>query len=416
MGSWLGWLSSWFRRRRVRDVAGLSDAAVGPDAATRREMVDTSGQPLKPGHRRRALRDPRLLPKPGQRHWFSRKKLKVMARGEADRLFAETLRTRDRNVRDLLADVPQLQRLGLPVWQAEQDVAKALELTVGQLRHYSIHRARETACHYVMFAVAKRAGGQRIIHAPKRRLKAIQRRLHDLLVSKLPVSEFAHGFRRGRSVASNASPHVGKAVVLKLDIADCFPSLHFGRVRGMLLAYGYSYPVAQTLAVLMTEPPRQPVEVDGKLYQVPVGSRVCVQGAPTSPGLCNALLRRLDHRLAGLARKYGYAYTRYADDLTFSGDDLSRVKALLRVATRIVGEEGLRLNGAKTRVMRRGQRQRVTGVVVNQQIGLSRQERRKLRAALHQQKHAPDASRAKRLEGKLAYLRMLNPAQAERLV
>jgi retron-type reverse transcriptase len=168
----------------------------------------------------------------------------------------------------------------------------------------------------------------------------------------------------------------------------------------------------------MTEPPRQPVEVEGKLYHVPVGPRVCVQGAPTSPGLCNALLRRLDHRLAGLARKHGFDYTRYADDLTFSGDDVAKVKLLITIAARIAHDEGLPLNRRKTRVLRAGQHQTVTGVTVNQTAGLSRQERRRLRAALHQESlsETRDPVVARKLRGKLAYLHMLNPAQAEALM
>jgi RNA-directed DNA polymerase len=189
-------------------------------------------------------------------------------------------------------------------------------------------------------------------------------------------------------------------------------------VRGLLIGYGYSYPVAQVLAVLMTEPPRQPVEVDGKLYHVPVGPRVCVQGAPTSPGLCNAVLRRLDYRLDGLARKHGYDFTRYADDLTFSGHDPAKIKLIISIAGRIAGDEGLPLNRAKTRVRRAGQRQAVTGVTVNKVAGLSRQERRRLRAALHRQARSPspDPLVHRHLQGKLAYLRMLNPNQAEQLI
>ncbi len=253
------------------------------------------------------------------------KKPKILDRNEADRLFSTTFRTRDRNVRDLAADLDQLERYELPTWESEQDLAEALGIDVGALRHYSIHRCCETSPHYVTFAVPKRGGGRRLIHAPKRRLKAIQRKLHELLVSRLPMSEAAHGFRTGHSVATNAVPHVGKAIVIKLDLKDCFPSIHFGRVRGLLISLGYGYPVATTLAVLMTEPPRQPVELNGKVVHVPVGPRVCVQGAPTSPGICNAILLRLDRRLAGLARKHGYAYTRYADDLTFSGDNPEKV-------------------------------------------------------------------------------------------
>jgi retron-type reverse transcriptase len=395
----------------------MTDYAVGKDAATHEEVVDTSGKPLKPGNRRRALRDERLLPKPKPAGTgWGRKKPKVMHQEEADRLFSETLRTRDRNIRDLVADVEQLRRLGLPLWTTEEDVAAALGLSLKKLRHYSIHRQRDAIAHYLTFAIPKRSGGQRLIHAPKKRLKAIQRNLHNQLVSKLPVSPFAHGFRLRHSIATNAAPHVGKAVVIKLDIADCFPNIHFGRVRGLLIAYGYSYPVAQALAVLMTESPRQPVEIDDRVYHVPVGSRICVQGAPTSPGLCNAILRRLDHRLGGLARKHGFAYTRYADDLTLSGQETAKVKLLITIAARIAREEGLPLNRKKTRVLRAGQRQSVTGVIVNKTAGLSRQERRRIRAALHQQRKTPDSAKARQLRGKTAYVRMLNPAQAEALI
>lgn len=413
------WLRSLVVRRPiVRDVSGLTSHAVGSDASTKQEHISVDGGPLRPGSLRRAIRDPRLLPKakPTKLTW-GQKKQRVLSRDEADRLFSTTLRTRDRTIRDLAADVEQIDRYGLPRWLNETDVATALGLTVKQLRHYSIHRPRELTPHYVTYGIPKRSGGRRLIHAPKRRLKAIQRKLHELLIRRLPVSPFAHGFQAGRSVASNAAPHVGKRVVIKLDLADCFPTIHFGRVRSLLIGYGYSYPVAQTLAVVMTEPPRQPVEIDGKLYHVPTGPRVCVQGAPTSPGICNAVLRRLDYRLAGLAKRYGFAFTRYADDLTFSGDDVTAVKVIITVTSRIVREEGFAVNRDKTRVMRAGRRQAVTGVTVNQTAGLSRKERRRLRAALHRRQHAAevDAARDRQLAGKLAYLRMINPAQADAL-
>jgi hypothetical protein len=132
--------------------------------------------------------------------------------------------------------------------------------------------------------------------------------------------------------------------------------------------------------------------------------------------LCNAIALRLDRRLAGLARALGFAYTRYADDLTFSGNRPGRVSALREKATRIIGEEGFAVNEAKTRVQRKGGCQRVTGVVVNQELGLSRQERRRLRAMIHQLRvGTADPARVAQLRGKLGYLAMLNPKQAEAL-
>jgi retron-type reverse transcriptase len=165
----------------------------------------------------------------------------------------------------------------------------------------------------------------------------------------------------------------------------------------------------------MTEAERQPVAVDGQVYQVPVGSRHCVQGAPTSPGLCNAVLMKLDRRLAGLAKRYGFAYTRYADDLTFSGDDQTKVLKLMHVCRQIVREEGFEANHAKSRIARQGGRQVVTGVTVNKTLGLSRKERRKLRAAVHQASKANEP-RSPRLNGKLAYLHMLNAEQGRAIV
>ena len=330
----------------TRDTSGL-DADSGRSIEVAEE-IDTSGGPLKPNHLRRSLRDPRLLPKAQpkvdpKRFWKRPERKRVMSADEANRLFSRALRTRDRRLRDLAIDEEQLQRYGLPVWRGEEDVARALDLSVSQLRHYSIHRDRETTPHYVTFAVPKRRGGARLIHAPKRRLKAIQRQLLAQLVCRLPVSDSAHGFREQRSVGSNAQPHVGKQVVVKFDLRDCFPTIHFGRVRGLLIAYGYSYPVATALSVLMTEAPRQPVLAEGKTYHVPVGPRVCVQGAPTSPGLCNAVLVRLDRRLAGLASRLGADYTRYADDLTISGNR-NIVGTLLKAVPSIVVDEGFEVH------------------------------------------------------------------------
>jgi len=413
-----------FRRPR-RSTARLHRSVDEAGADLVSETVDTSGGPLKPGGRRRALRDPRLLPKnkaKGQLRAIARlKRKKLMTKEEGDRLFGGTLRTRNRNLRDLLADEEQLARHGLPLWKSEEELAAALGLTRRQLWFFSTHRERERHPHYVTFSLPKRSGGRRLIMAPKRGLKAVQRSLLVQFVDRLPVFEHAHAFRRGRSVRTGAEPHVGKRHVLRLDLKDFFPSITFARVRGYLISLGYSYPVASTLAVLMTEAERQPVVVEGATYHVPIGQRHCVQGAPTSPGLCNALVLKLDHRLAGLARKHGLAFTRYADDLTFSGDldraGMLRVNALAR---RIIRDEGFTVNDAKTRLTSQGRRQTVTGVVVNQTLGLSREERRRMRAAAHRLNQAAasgkcDESQVARFRGKLAWLAMLNPAQAAAL-
>jgi RNA-directed DNA polymerase len=406
------WVRRLFGGQPRRDVSRLPGIE-GADLV--REGIDVSGGPLKPGHRRRALRDPRLLPK-AIRHTVRGKRRRVMGRSEADRLFAGTLRTTNRHIRDLAPDLDQLRRYALPEWRTEEDVASALGVTVGRLRYFSIHREKERRPHYVAFAIPKRSGGERTILAPKEELKALQRRLLPLLVDRLPVSEHAHGFRHGRSIRSGALPHVGAAVLVQADLADFFPTVTYPRVRGLLIALGYGYPVAALLAALMTESVRQPVEHEGIVYHVPVGPRHCVQGAPTSPGVCNAIAQRLDRRLHGLARALGFTYTRYADDFTFSGEGDENLGGLLKGTSRIVESEGFRLNAKKTRVTRRGRRQLVTGVSVGTTLGLSRRERRRLRARIHRAGQTPpDPAEAARLRGHVAYVRMLNPVQADAL-
>ena len=416
-GCWLVWKLlrgawwRWFRPLR-RDVSRLRTGDGDPGAAVE-EIVDTKGGPLKPLHRRLALRDGRLLP---TRVKDRRRKLRPD--DEAMRLFSPSQRTQNRTARDLLADEEQLMRHGLPVWKTEAALAAALGVTVRQLWYFACHRLRDTSPHYVTFAIPKRRGGERLIMAPKRFLKALQRRLNELLVNHLPVSEAAHGFRKGRSIRTNAEPHVGQGIVVRVDLADFFPTVTYARVRGYLIAIGYSYPVAASLALLLTEAERQPVEVDGTTFHVPVGQRHCVQGAPTSPGLCNAIFLKADHRIAGLARKFGFNYTRYADDLTFSGSaNHDAARAMVQHLGRLLTEEGFTVNTAKTSIQTRRGRQSVTGVVVNDTAGLSRQERRRLRAMAHRLRHTdtPDPADVAHLEGKLNYLAMLNPAQAAAL-
>ena len=333
------------------------------------------------------------------------------------RLCSLSLRSKADELRNVNTDVEQLRRYRLPVWKREQNLADALGLSLSELWHYASHREYEFTPHYYRFTIPKRSGGKRLILAPKRRLKAIQRELNEILIRQLPVSEHAHGFRRERSVLSNALPHVGQKVILGMDLKDFFPSVHFGRVRGYLIALGYGFPVATALALLMTEAERETVETDGKRFYKAISSRYCVQGAPTSPGLCNALLLRMDRRLAGVAQKWGFVYTRYADDLSFSGPDSESVQGLRSQVMRIIQDEGFVINKSKTRLLRQGQRQEVTGVVVNDEAGLSRQDRRRLRAALHRQAQGQlDANAQIRLRGKLAYLKMLNPGQYQALI
>jgi retron-type reverse transcriptase len=312
---------------------------------------------------------------------------------------------------------------GLPLIEDSEDLATQMGITLGALRWLTYHRRSATLVHYHRFTIAKKTGGVRCISAPKPLLAQAQGWVLDNILDKLTVEPAAHGFVRGRSIVSNATPHVGKAVVVNMDLRDFFPSITFRRVKGLFQTFGYSEHVATVLALVCTEPPRVEAQLDGKVYWVALGDRVLPQGACTSPAITNALCRRLDRRLSGLAKRHGFAYTRYADDLTFSGDNGKAVGRLLRSVRSIVQGEGLAEHPRKTRVMRRANRQEVTGVVVNSRPTVSRAEVRELRAILHNAaRHGLESqNREKRpqfaayLRGRVEFIRMVDPKRGEQL-
>ena len=318
-----------------------------------------------------------------------------------------------------LSDESRLAEFGLPVLHTPADVATALGLSIRQLRWLAFHTEAATRTHYVKFQVPKRSGGMRTLAAPHKTLKLAQRWVLESIVSRFPVTEAAHGFVPGRGILSNASPHVGKDVLLNLDLADFFPSIAFPRVRAVFERYGYSGSVATVLALLCTECPRTTATYAGTTYEVATGPRALPQGAPTSPGLSNQVARRLDKRLLGLAGRMGLTYTRYADDLTFSGGPgmWERVGYLMARVRHITQDEGFEVNEKKSRVLRRNAAQTVTGVVVNEKPSISRAEIRRLRAILHrartegldaQNREGREHFRAW-LEGKIAFVTMIRP-------
>ena len=192
--------------------------------------------------------------------------------------------------------------------------------------------------------------------------------------------------RRGGPSSPMPAPHVGRDVVVNFDLKDFFPTLTWRRVKGKFRGLGYSEPVATALALICTEPDVDEVELDGKRLFAQRGPRRLPQGAPTSPALTNLICSRLDARLAGLAGRLGFTYTRYADDMTFSasGEAAKKSGALLKYVEEIVTAEGFTVHPGKTRVMRKGRRQEVTGLIVNDRIGAPRDVLRRFRALLHQ--------------------------------
>lgn len=337
---------------------------------------------------------------------------------------------------DRRANVEALQKQGLPLLSTPAEVAKALGLPIPRLRWLCYHNDAVEKPHYVYFEVPKRSGGMRLLSAPHEALSKAQQWVLQNVLSKLSVEGEAHGFVKGRSTVTNARAHLGQGTVVNLDLSNFFPTITFGRVRGLFESLGYSPAVATVFALICTESPRRKVVYDGTTYWVAVGERGLPQGACTSPAISNLVSRKLDRRLTGMTRKMGWAYTRYADDLTFSAqnelvDDGKGGKKkgrgdlgiLLARVRHIVQEEGFAINPKKGRVQHAGGRQEVTGIVVNDKLAMPREEVRKLRAILHAAKKTGLAAQNREniphfeayLQGKIAYLNMVDPDRAMQL-
>ncbi|MGI5820381.1 MAG: reverse transcriptase family protein [Armatimonadota bacterium] len=264
-------------------------------------------------------------------------------------------------------------------------LAERLGLTVEQLR------AVEPRYH--SFERRKRSGGTRRIDAPDDRLMGLQRSILRGVLGGLRSHRAAHGFEEGRSIVSNARPHVGKAVVITIDLRDFFAATTDQRVRRYLRFVGWSRSAAAELVRLTTWQGALP------------------QGAPTSPKLSNLVNYRMDARLAGMARAFGGDYTRYADDIAISlvEDRHEQTFTVLRLAGRIVSDSGYEVNADKTQVRRRHQRQEVTGLVVNERIHLPRETRRWLRAVEHRLRIGGECSLSDaELDGWLALTSMVH--------
>ena len=212
--------------------------------------------------------------------------------------------------------------------------------------------------------IPKKSGGVRTLNIPSLELKYIQRWILDNILSKIKISRFATGFCNDCSILDNAKYHLNKQCVINIDIQDFFPSISFNRVFKVFAYYGYTKEVSFFLAKLCTYEDELP------------------QGSPASPMLSNIVNLKLDARLSALAEKYEAAYSRYADDITFSGN--GGIKKLIKLAGDILADEGYKINNNKTRVAYKHQRQEVTGIIVNgEKLRISKKYKRELNQEIY---------------------------------
>ena len=320
------------------------------------------------------------------------------------------------------------------------DLSALLDLTQGELDWFADpqlrnRRARPGRLHHYQYDWLRREGRTpRLLEVPGLRLRAIHRRVLDDVLASIPLHSAAHGFVPSRSAVTGAAVHTGAEVVINLDLISFFARVSAGRVYGVLRQAGIPEAVAHTLTglaahavpphVLAAMPPGGSPSERFALRQALAAPHL-PQGAPTSPALANLAVRRLDSRLAGWVDAAGGQYTRYADDLAFSGpvELARRANAFIRGVTRIVEDEGHTINPHKTRVRGASVRQAVTGVVVNERTNTPRRDFDRLRAVLHNAAvHGPESQNRgghpdfrAHLLGHISWMESVNPARGVRL-
>ncbi|MCD9529572.1 reverse transcriptase family protein [Photobacterium carnosum] len=252
-----------------------------------------------------------------------------------------------------------------------------------------------TANHYNRFTIKKRNGSKRELVSVNKSLKTVQSDLAEYFAVTYGISKYAHAFiskepetlsvfsqeailvdkLRPKGIVSNALPHTNKRVVISLDLKDFFPTITFPRVMGMLKGEPYNFSNKQ--AAVISSLICLPKDIDE--------NQGLPQGAPTSPVISNLICNKLDYQLGKMSKKYDITYTRYADDLTFSTNNLKRISAeeIVSLATQYVDRNGFKVNEAKTKIMFKNQRQMVTSILVNEGLNLPKKQVDALRATLY---------------------------------
>lgn len=298
------------------------------------------------------------------------------------------------------------------------------------MKHMNYYCNPKNAFHrYRQFKIKKKSGGFRQITAPRNRsFMFLLDCLNEVFKAVYTPSQHAMGFTEGRSVVLNASKHKGANYVFNIDLKDFFPSIEQPRLWKRLQLQPFNFPVSVASAIAglccMKEMREMPDGTKKDFYVLP-------QGAPTSPIITNMICDKLDHRLGGLARRFGLNYTRYADDITFSSmHNVYQVNSEFRKElARIIGNQGFTMNEKKTRLQKHGSRQEVTGIIISDKLNVSQKYVRDVRNIIfmwekygyavayakffpkykdekgHVKKGNPDLANV--IEGKLMYLKMV---------
>lgn len=287
---------------------------------------------------------------------------------------------------------------GLPVIQTLDDFSEITHISKYTIFQLSQHADK----YYKTYVIPKKSGKPRVISQPSKKLKGLQSWILNNILNKLNVSSSCKGFEKGSSTFDNAEPHKGANSLLTIDLKDFFPTITQKQVFNIFKSIGYNSTVSVIFSNLCTF------------------NEVLPQGSPCSPKLANLCAWKLDVRIQGFVGKRGINYTRYADDLSFSGLSPLKVVQIIPMIKTIVEDEKFEINPSKTRIASSARAKIVTGLVLsNENFGIGKQKYKNVRAKVYHLT-LPDEQDNTRLfyevKGWLAYLnsvdkRRLNKAR-----
>ena len=292
------------------------------------------------------------------------------------------------------SDNIRLNMLGLPLIQDVDDFSKITHISKYSIYHLSKHSDK----YYKTYTIPKKSGKPRRICQPSKKLKGLQSWILVNVLDKLKVSNSCKGFEKGTSTASNAEPHKNANTILTIDLKDFFPTIKRNQVYNIFKAIGYN----ETIATVMTN--------------ICTFENALPQGSPCSPKLANLSAWTLDVRIQGYVGKRGINYTRYADDLSFSGLIPSKVVNIIPMIKKIVEDENFIINPSKTRVAGSARAKIVTGLVIsNDTFGIGKQKYKNVRAKIHHLTLPKEQKNIKLLNEVKGWLSYLNSIDKKRL-
>lgn len=336
----------------------------------------------------------------------------------------------DEFISETLSYADGLDSKGLPVIFDQQHLSYLLCMEHRNLRQL----VKSASSYYKYFAIKKRRGGLRRIMSPYSELRDVQTWIKENILDKIELPNCVKAFVKGRNIMENAKMHEGRKYILKVDITNFFESIGVRQVYVAFRKMGYDRSVAVWLANLCTakiedykyeqlEDQEEIQKLFNDLYHK--SEPFLVQGAPTSPGLANIICNRMDKRMMGLANKHGFTYSRYADDMTFSADKKDRLPKVSMIR-KIVETEGFHLNDEKIELLHEGNRQIVTGLLVDNHVRVPGRYKKDIKRHIHfclkygGREHfhriAPGKAFGKEwLAGRIRYIHSVEPETAKKL-